>query len=78
MTAEAELRVIAVPADKLRHLCRKYPLLQQRMEESLARHGREPRSSNGNNRLSDLQAENARLRNALLDLAPEPCQWYSD
>jgi voltage-gated potassium channel len=71
VTAETDMRVIAFPGDELRRRCRKYPLLHQRIERSLARKGRTPGVPDPRTRLDELEAENARLRRALAELALE-------
>lgn len=68
VTAETDMRVIAFPADELRRLCRKYPLLKQRIERSLDRAGRGPESPDLRKRIEELETENERLRRALTDL----------
>jgi voltage-gated potassium channel len=66
VTAETDLRVIAFPGDELRRLCRKYPQLQQRIEQSLCRNGRDRAATA--TRLGDLEVENTKLRRILSDL----------
>jgi voltage-gated potassium channel len=71
VSAETDMRVIAFPADELRSLCRKFPLLKQRVERSLARTGREAQAPDLRTRIENLESENARLRRALTDLILE-------
>lgn len=67
ITAETDLRLIAFPGNELRRLCRKLPLLDERIRQSPAaartgtnrRAGRDP---------VELEAENERLRRFLSDL----------
>jgi len=71
VTADTDLRIIAFPGDELRRLCRKYPLLQQRIEEGLARNGRSHTTVAHTRRLDDLETENSKLRRILSDLVIE-------
>ena len=65
VTAETELRVLALPGDELRRLCRKYPLLKERIENALASRGRHLSSADPASRIRELENENLRLRRAL-------------
>ncbi|HTT82957.1 MAG TPA: ion transporter [Rhizomicrobium sp.] len=67
VTAEADMRIIAFSGDELRRLCRKYPLLQQRIEQSLARAARNYGGATHARRLDELEVENGRLRRILSD-----------
>ena len=67
VTAETDMRIIAFPGDELRRLCRKYPLLQERIEQGLARNGRNEVAVTHTRRLDALEAENTRLRTILSD-----------
>ncbi|HEY3779230.1 MAG TPA: cyclic nucleotide-gated ion channel [Rhizomicrobium sp.] len=75
VTAETDLRLIAFPGDELRRLCRKYPLLEERIRYALPVPS--GNSSRAAPRSDDLHAENMRLRKALSDLllerVPEVC-----
>lgn len=64
-TAKTAMRVLALPADELRRLSRKYPLLQARIAGSLTTKQGAPVSKTV--RLRQLEAENARLRRLLVD-----------
>ena len=68
VTAETDMRVIAFPADELRRLCRKYPLLKRRIERSLTRAGNGAHGPDLRTRIEELEIENARLRRALTDM----------
>jgi voltage-gated potassium channel len=74
VTAETDMRVIGFPGDELRRLCRKYPLLQERIEEGLNRNGRPLATVSHAKRLDDLEAENTKLRRVLSDLMIEKLQ----
>jgi voltage-gated potassium channel len=65
VTAETDLRVMAFPADELRRLCRKYPILRARMDEARAGFDAGGHEPGPEQRIRDLEAENARLREAL-------------
>jgi voltage-gated potassium channel len=67
VTAETDMRVIAFPGDELRRLCRKYPLLRQRIEQALVRDGRDRSATAHITRLDELEAENTKLRRILSD-----------
>jgi voltage-gated potassium channel len=69
ITAEREMRVLAFPGDDLRRLCRKYPVLRNRMESLLSPDG--SGRADPHMRIAALEAENAKLRNALVDLVLE-------
>ena len=69
VTAETELRVVALPGDELRRLCRKYPLLKERIEKALAERGHHAPASDPLIRIRELENENLRLRRALSLLA---------
>lgn len=68
VTADTDLRVIAFSGDELRRLCRKYPLLRERIEASLLRDGRQLRRPNQMQRIAELERENDRLRRTVTDL----------
>ncbi|HEY4113117.1 MAG TPA: cyclic nucleotide-gated ion channel [Rhizomicrobium sp.] len=68
VTAESDMRLIVFSGDELRRLARKYPVLADRVGQSL------PSVGSGGavdpaQRVKELQDENARLRQALCDLA---------
>lgn len=65
VTAETDLRVIAFPGDELRRLCRKFPLLQTRIEASLFRGESATGGPDPLRRIAELEAENSRLRRAM-------------
>lgn len=65
ITAETDLRVLALPADELRRLCRKYPLLRERVETALAGRGHRVPAGDPISRIRELEDENVRLRRAL-------------
>lgn len=67
VTADTDMRIIAFPGDELRRLCRKYPLLQERVERGLARNGRNGAAVAQVRRLDELEVENTRLRKILSD-----------
>lgn len=69
VTAETDLRVIALPGDELRRLCRKFPLLKERIEKVLADRGDHLPPSDPAARIRELESENLRLRRALSLLA---------
>lgn len=69
VTAETDLRVLALPADELRRLCRKYPLLRERVETALVRRGHPVPADDPTTRIRQLEDENVRLRRALSLLA---------
>ena len=69
VTAQTEIRVIAFPGDELRRLCRKYPVLRERIQAMAAREGLIAGDTNPAERVAELEAENARLRTALSNLA---------
>lgn len=69
ITAETELRVVALPGDELRRLCRKFPLLRERIEQALAARGHPRPAGDPIGRIRELENENIRLRRALLLLA---------
>ena len=68
-TAETELRVLALPGDELRRLCRKYPLLKERIGKALGEHGHHAPAGDAVSRIRELENENLRLRRALSLLA---------
>jgi CRP-like cAMP-binding protein len=68
VTAETDLRLIAFPGEELRRLCRKFPLLEERIRESLATGGGDENGLRSARATGDLEAENQRLRKALSDL----------
>jgi voltage-gated potassium channel len=68
VTAETDMRIIAFPGDELRRLCRKYPQLQQRIQQTLAGDGRDRAPTAHARRLGDLEIENTKLRRILSDL----------
>jgi voltage-gated potassium channel len=68
VTAETDTRLIAFTGEELRRLCRKYPLLQQRMKHLLAADGRTQTAIMHAKRLDELENENIRLRRLLSDL----------
>jgi voltage-gated potassium channel len=69
VTAETDLRVLELPADELRRLCRKYPLLRDRLETVLAGRGHPVPADDPMSRIRRLEDENVRLRRALSLLA---------
>ena len=69
VTAETELRVVALPGDELRRLCRKFPLLKERIEKMLADRGHSLPADDPVSRIRQLENENLRLRRALSLLA---------
>jgi voltage-gated potassium channel len=69
VTAETDLRVIALAGDELRRLCRKFPLMKERIGAALASRGGEVSASDPLSRLAQLESENVRLRRALAELA---------
>jgi voltage-gated potassium channel len=72
VTAETDLRVIALPGDELRRLCRKFPLMRERIEKALAHRGNDVPARDPFSRLRQLENENIRLRRALAQLANYP------
>src|SRR5579862_4543065 len=72
VTAETELRVVALPGDELRRLCRKFPLLRERIETMLAERGHHAPASDPIARIRELESENLRLRRALAQLVATP------
>jgi voltage-gated potassium channel len=66
VTAQTDMRVIALPGSELRRLARKYPVLAERLGAKL---DGEKTAPNLEARLMNLESENARLRRALSDLA---------
>lgn len=71
VTAETDLRLIAFPGDELRRLCRKFPLLRERIEQALPAKAPVVGDSPGTPKAEDLEIENRRLRRALSDLLLE-------
>jgi voltage-gated potassium channel len=69
VTAETEMRVIAFPGDELRRLCRKYPVLRERIRSTAMRENMADSDTCIAERIKELEAENARLRTALANLA---------
>jgi len=69
ITAETDLRVIALHGDELRRLCRKFPLMKERVEAALASRGNTMSAPDPLGRLKQLESENLRLRRALSELA---------
>lgn len=69
ITAESELRIVAMPGDELRRLCRKYPLLKERIESALREQGHRAPAADPSSRIRELENENMRLRRALSMLA---------
>jgi voltage-gated potassium channel len=67
--AETDLRVAALPGDELRRLCRKFPLLRERIEAALAEHRHHAPTGDPLSRIRELEKENLRLRRALSELA---------
>lgn len=69
VTARSEVRVMAISHEDLQRLARKNPLLRQRIEEAARSQegqvGGEPDTAL---RLSELEAENLRLKNTIADL----------
>ncbi|MGH6888016.1 MAG: cyclic nucleotide-gated ion channel [Rhizomicrobium sp.] len=68
VTAETDLRLIAFPGEELRRLCRKYPLLEERIRESFAASGRDANALQAGRTSREIEAENQQLRKALSDL----------
>lgn len=67
VTALTDMRVIMFPGNELRRLARKYPILAERLQRAQAENdGGEARVEE---RLRELEQENAKLRRALSDLA---------
>jgi voltage-gated potassium channel len=71
VTAETDVKLLVFPGEELRRLCRKYPLLHQRIQFAMARI--DPQSPNAEpiGQVGFLVAENRRLRRALSELALE-------
>lgn len=72
VTAQTDVRVIVFPGDELRRLARKYPVLAERMGRTLRAETDADAASAAADpavRIQALEAENARLRRALSDLA---------
>ena len=65
---KTEMRVIAFPADELRRLCRKYPVLRERIQSTATRDDMAACDISPTERVKALEAENARLRTALSSL----------
>jgi voltage-gated potassium channel len=69
VTARSNLRVMVLSHEDLRRLARKNPLLRQRLESAISISKPEAiPAADPERRLSELEAENMRLRNALADL----------
>jgi len=68
VTAETELRVIALAGDELRRLCRKVPVLKERIEAALATRCGDVPAGDLPGRLKQLEKQNMRLRRALAQL----------
>lgn len=70
VTARTETRVMAIPHEDLRRLARKYPLLRRRVEAAIAIEDKENASApkTPENRIAELEAENAELRKALSEI----------
>ena len=69
VTARSNLRVMVLSHEALRRLARKTPLLRQRLESAISISKPEAiPAADPERRLSELEAENMRLRNALADL----------
>ena len=71
VTAGTDMRILAFSGDELRRLCRKYPLLAERIEQSLARNGRDRAAAVHARLLGELEAENTTLRRIVSDLMIE-------
>jgi voltage-gated potassium channel len=69
ITARTNVRVMVLSHDDLRRLARKNPLLRQRIESAIkAQEDSAVPAVDPERRLSELEAENLRLRNAIADL----------
>ena len=66
ITAQTDMRVIALPGSELRRLARKYPVLAERLEPLLDNAAAAPSLET---QVKALQQENLMLRHALSDLA---------
>jgi len=71
VTAATEMRVIAFPGDELRRLCRKYPVLRERIESAAICDHLIACDTSPAERVRVLEAENAKLRTALSNLVLE-------
>lgn len=65
VTAMTDMRVMAFPGDELRRLCRKYPILQTRIEQNRTAHASLIKKETDADRVKALEAEIARLQQAL-------------
>jgi voltage-gated potassium channel len=80
VTARSDLRVMVLAHEDLRRLARKNPLLLQRVEAAInAQNDSGVAGFDAGRRLSELEAENRRLRNAIADMAlgkfvPQPAK----
>ncbi len=77
VTARTTVRVMVLSHEDLRRLARKNPLLRKRVEQAIAAQGANAHAVDPERRLSQLEAENVRLRNMVADLmlgkyAPHP------
>jgi voltage-gated potassium channel len=69
VTARSNLRVMVLSHEDLRRLARKNPLLRQRLESAISTQKTEAiPAADPERRLSELEAENIRLRNVVADL----------
>jgi voltage-gated potassium channel len=68
ITARTNVRVMVLSHEDLRRLARKNPLLRQRVELAIAAQEDGATPADPERRLSELEAENLRLRNAIADL----------
>jgi voltage-gated potassium channel len=69
VTARSEVRVMAIAHEDLQRLARKNPVLRQRIEAAArSQEGRVGGEPDAAQRLSELAAENQRLKNTLADL----------
>ena len=65
ITALSDMHLVELPTMELRRLARKFPALRERLQPSADKLVRRKRSSG---RLADLEAENARLRELVIEL----------